>query len=78
MYCNNICGVIDADGEHNLTEWRLFNDSSQNSLKAALSHSGNKFHSVSLAHGSKIKGTWDNLKFLLEKYGTIVIKIKNL
>ena len=43
-------------------EWRLFIDSSNRSLKAVLFHNGNKFVPISIAHSTKLKETYQNLK----------------
>jgi len=37
-------------------------------MKAALPHSRNKFHSVSLAYAVHMKETYENLQVLLQKY----------
>jgi hypothetical protein len=66
VHCNNICGVMDVlDREHKTSHYRLFSDFSKTSLKAVLFHNGNKFPSVPLAHATKIKDKYENLKSLL-------------
>jgi len=41
VFCNNVCCVIEALGhQHDPTEWRLFIDSSEVSLKDMLLHNG--------------------------------------
>ena len=47
VYCTDIWSARQAVGnQHDPSEWRLFIDSSQSSLKAVLLHNGNKFPSV--------------------------------
>ena len=48
-------------------EWRLFIDSSQRSLKAVLLHKGNKYAIIPKAHSTKLKESYENLKYVLEK-----------
>jgi len=44
VYCTDVWSAREALGnQHDPTEWRLFIDSSQSSLKAVLLHNGNKF-----------------------------------
>lgn len=48
-------------------DWRLFTDSSKESLKAVLLHNGNKFAAVPIVHSTIIKESYESFKFLLEK-----------
>ena len=48
-------------------QWSLFIDSCKVSLKAVLLHTGNKFHSVSLAYAVHTKETYENLQCLLQR-----------
>ena len=44
VYCTDVWSAREALGnQHDPTEWRLFIDFSQSSLKAVLLHNGNKF-----------------------------------
>jgi hypothetical protein len=55
VFCNDVCCVIEALGhQHDPTEWRLFIDSSNVSLKAVLLRNWNKFRSVPLAHAANM------------------------
>jgi hypothetical protein len=55
LVCNDVCCVTGTlCHEHDVTEWRLFNDSLKISLKAVLLHDGNKFPSVPLAHTVRV------------------------
>ena len=53
--------------EYNPDQWRLFTDSSKVSLKVVLLHNGNRFPSVPLAHATKMKESYENMKLLLGK-----------
>ena len=67
VYCHNIRGLFqELHHEHKPSEWRLFIDSSQRSLKAVLLHNGNSKPSVPIAHSIHLKETYDNMKMLLE------------
>jgi len=66
VYCCNIPGLVEHLGtSYNASEWRLFIDSSQRSLKAVLLHIGNEFGSVPIAHSVHLKETYDNMTLLL-------------
>jgi len=58
--------------QHNPTEWHLFIDSLNVSLKAVLVHKGNKLPSVPLVHATNIKESNENMKLLLEKMQNII------
>ena len=63
IYYHDIPGLMKELGivTYNATEWRLFIDSSKQSLKAILLHNGNHFGSVPIYHSV----------FLREDYGDI-------
>ncbi|XP_045133075.1 uncharacterized protein LOC123517160 [Portunus trituberculatus] len=64
----NINGLFSATGiDHNYEEWRLFIDSSTNSLKAVLLHNGNQYPSLPIAYSVHMKEEYDNVKKLFEK-----------
>ena len=75
VYCNDVSGLMAELGQqHNPDEWRLFIDSSRQSLKAVLIHIGNKKTSVPLAHSLYTKECYETMAYLLqtikyEKYG---------
>ena len=48
-------------------EWRLFIDSSKQSLKCVLLHNGNKFACVPIGHSVIIKEHYPNVKMILQK-----------
>ena len=52
VYCNNIQGLLSEMGlpQYNPYEWRLFIDSSKQSLKCVLHDNGNKFSFVSIGY----------------------------
>ena len=50
-YCTDIQGLFQESGIANsASDWRLFIDSSKQSLKAVLLHNGNVYPSISIAH----------------------------
>ena len=65
-YCTNIPGLFTSLGlPHNLSDWRLFIDSSKRSLNGVL-HNGNKYPSIPIAHSVHLKVSYDNMELLLE------------
>ena len=48
------------------SDWRLFIDSSKQSLKAVLLHNGNVYPSIPIAHSVGIKEERESVKLLLE------------
>jgi len=58
--------------QHDPTEWHLFIDSLNVSLKAVLLHKGNKSPSVPLAYATNMKESNENMKLLLEKMQNII------
>jgi hypothetical protein len=66
VFCHNINGLFKGlKQEHNLSDWRLFFDSSQRSLKAVL-RKGNSKPYIPTAHSIHLKETYDNMRILLE------------
>jgi len=53
--------------ECNPDQWRLFIDSSKESLKVVLLHDGKRFPSVTLAHAANVKENYGSMKLLLGK-----------
>lgn len=67
VYCHDINGLFrELRQEHIPSDWRLFIDSSQRSLKAVLLHNGNSKPSIPIAHSVHLKETYDNMKLLLD------------
>lgn len=67
-YCSDVNGVMQYLGqEHKVDEWRLFIDSSKNSLKGVLLHNGNVLASIPVAYSQHMKETYDNMRVLLTK-----------
>nr|XP_022900293.1 uncharacterized protein LOC111413523 [Onthophagus taurus] len=55
-YCNNVQRLFDElKIDHNPSEWRLFIDSSKNSVKTALLYNGNTLPTIPLAHAVNVK-----------------------
>jgi len=77
-FCSDILGLFQAlKQKHTPEHWRLFIDSSKESLKAVLLHNGNEMPSVPIAHGINVKETYETMKLLLEliKYDQFKRKI---
>lgn len=78
-YCHDITALFEAIGiPCTTTDWRMFVDSSQRSLKAVLLHNGNAHPSIPIAHSVILKERYENVKKLLdlikyEDYGWEVI-----
>ena len=69
----NICYCKDSGGlmsklecEHNPTDWRLFIDSSETSLKAVLLHNGSIKPSIPIGYSILRKETYNTIKILLD------------
>src|SRR5678816_4533579 len=68
IFCNDITGLLSMFiVNYGVKEWRLFIDSSKQSLKAVLLHNGNKFASVPVAHSVYLKERYENLSMILSK-----------
>lgn len=66
-YCVDIDSLFEClNHTHVPEEWRLFIDSSVESLKAVLLHIGNKYPSVPIAYGREVKENYDTMKLILE------------
>jgi hypothetical protein len=59
--------VEELEPEQASRQWRPLTDSSKVSLKAVLLYSGNKLHSIPLAHAVHMKETYENLQVFLQK-----------
>ena len=68
VYYVNVKGLIEKLGTaYNPLDWQLFIDSSKASLEAVLLHNGNLFASISLAHSTQMKETYENIEIMLTK-----------
>lgn len=66
-YCHDIHGLFtELSQTYAASDWRLFIDSSQRSLKAVLLHNGNIKPSIPIAHSVHLKETYDNMDILLK------------
>lgn len=66
-YCHDLLGLFEElDITHTPSEWRLFIDASQSALKAVLLHNGNILPPIPIAYSTKLKGSYENLKLILE------------
>jgi len=65
-YCKDIGGLMDAKHmRHSPEQWLLFIDASKTSLKAVLSHHGNKLPSIPLAYAPSTKETYTAITNIL-------------
>ncbi|KYN14527.1 hypothetical protein ALC57_13268 [Trachymyrmex cornetzi] len=70
VYCNDIKNLICACGlqeAYKPENWRLFIDSSKESLKAVLLHNGNKYAAISIGHSTIMKESYESFQLLLKK-----------
>ena len=68
VYCNNIPGLVQQMGlEFRPENWRLFIDSSSRSLKCVLLHNGNQYAPLPIAHSTRLKEEYQNIKMVLLK-----------
>lgn len=69
-YCNNIVLLmLHMEINYNADEWRLFIDSSKNSLKAVLLHKTNKKPAIPIAYSTDTKETYARMKTILDEVG---------
>ena len=69
-YCNDVSAllVFQSIGMINdQTNWRLFIDSSKESIKAVLLHNGNRYPSVPVAYSTTLKEPYYNLQLISDK-----------
>lgn len=68
VYCHNITGLMAAMeiDAYVSSEWRLFIDSSQSSLKAILLHEENAMNGVPVAFGIGMAETYESIKYILD------------
>ena len=67
-YCNNIPGLFESVGiEYDPGHWRLFVNSSKESMKAVLIHNGNTLPSVPVTYSTTLKENYLTLQLILEK-----------
>lgn len=67
-YCKDVEKLMrNMEIRYNADEWRLFIDSSKNSLKAVLLHQTNTKPSVPIAYSVETKETYESLKTILQE-----------
>ena len=67
-YCNNIPGLFESIGiNYDPNDWRLFVDSSKESMKAVLLHNENILPSVPVAYSTTLKENYITLQLILER-----------
>ena len=67
-YCCDVSALFQSIGMiHDQTNWRLFIDSSKESIKAVLLHNSNRYPSVPVAYSTTFKETYYNLQLILDK-----------
>jgi len=64
VYCHDIPALLWQLGVDSYisTEWRLFLDSSEQSLKCVLLHNGNLYGGIPLGHSLHLRETYDDIK----------------
>lgn len=69
VYCDDVNGLMDElqPGIYKDDEWRLFIDSSKQSLKAVLLHNTNVFAPIPIAHSTELKEEYGILALVFEK-----------
>ena len=69
VFCNDIHHLpLDLSlHEYKPEEWRLFIDSSKQSLKCVLLYKGKKFGSIPIGHSVSLKEKYKNMKLVLDK-----------
>ena len=67
IYCHNISGLLRQLGVASYipTKWRLFLDSSKQSLKCVLLHNGNLYGGVPVGHFVHLRETYDDIKAVI-------------
>ena len=59
IYCHDFDSLMNEfDIEYKKEDWRFFIDSSKTSLKGVLSHNGNTYSSLPIAHSVYMKETY--------------------
>ena len=68
VYCHDIEGLLLQLGitQYQPNEWKLFIDSSKQSLKCVLLHNGNRYASIPVGHSVTLKESYENVKNVLE------------
>ncbi len=68
VYCNDIKGLMSLykTDMYEPANWRIFIDSSKESLKAVLLHNGNEYAAVPIGHSTILKESYESLKCLLD------------
>ena len=67
-YCNNISGLFESIGiNYDSNDWRLFVDSSKESMKAVLLHNGNVLPFVPVAYSTTLKENYITFQLILNR-----------
>lgn len=67
VYCNNIVGLMNEMSiQYNPADWRIFIDSSKESLKAVLLFYDNSKNPIPIAYGVNMKESYDSIKCILD------------
>ena len=65
-FCNDITELFEQlEILYDETNWRLFMDTSKDSIKSVLLHNGNTLPSVLIAYSTTMKKSYENLKAIL-------------
>lgn len=67
-YCNDIRGLMTFfQIRYDPSNWRLFIDSSKNSLKGVLLHNGNELPSIPIAYSTTLKESFESVNLIIHK-----------
>ena len=69
VFCKNVKGLLIAMGvpQYKLGEWRLFIDSSEQSLKCVLLHNASTYDGVPINHSVTLKESYSTVQMVLQK-----------
>ena len=73
VYCSNIDGFVKAMGiDYCISDWRLFIDSSNKSLKAVVLFNRNKVSSIPASYSISMSENYNNMIVLLSWFAEIL------
>ena len=69
VFCKNVKGLLTATGvpQYKPGEWRLFIDSSKQSLKCVLLHNASTYAGAPIGHSVTLKESYSTVKMVLQK-----------
>ena len=69
VFCKNVKGLLTAMGvpQYKPCEWRVFIDSSKQSLKCILLHNASTYAGVPIGHSETLKESYSTVQMVLQK-----------